>query len=124
MPSYDFGSQFGKAPATVQFHTFTMKPGDTIPWHYHKALSYVVLERGTLTETHADPNTGACASEEFGAGNAFIEEPNEVHTVSNTGKGAAVITWATAVPTSDGVLQIAPQFGAGGIYFSAPPNCN
>jgi quercetin dioxygenase-like cupin family protein len=124
MPSYDFAQFGGPQPATVEFHTFTMKPGDTVPWHFHKALSYVVLERGTLTETHADPNTGACTSEEFGAGSAFIEDPNEVHTVSNTGRGAAVITWATAFPTSDGVLQLAPQFSAGGIYFSAPPNCN
>lgn len=125
MPSYDFVGR-GTQPATVQFHTFVMKPGDTIPWHYHKALTYVVLERGTITEMHADPNSGACVSEDFSAGNAFIEDHDQVHTVRNTGKGSALITWATAYPSSDGVLQIAPQFGAGGIYFDAPPppSCN
>ncbi len=101
-----------------------MKPGDTIPWHYHKALSYVVLEHGTLTETRVDPNSGECVSEESSAGSAFIEEPDEVHTLTNAGMGVAIITWATAFPTSDGVLQIAPQFGAEGIYFDVPPNCN
>lgn len=60
IPSYDFGNKFGGAqPATIQFHTFTMKPGDTVPWHYHKALSYVVLERGTLTEAHVDSKFGS-----------------------------------------------------------------
>ena len=127
LPSdYDFGQlNGGTQPGTVQFHTFTMKPGDTVPWHHHKALAYVVLERGTITETHMVPNGGgACASEEFGAGSAFIEGPNEVHTISNTGRGAAVITWVTAFPTSDGVLQILPQFSAGGIYFeNSQPTC-
>ena len=66
--SYDFGG-FGPGyavPGTVQ-SAFTVAPGETIPWHFHKATSYVVLARGTLTEQHvAGPNQ--CESEEFGAG--------------------------------------------------------
>lgn len=120
--SYDFGNQGGVQPATIQFHTFTMKPGDTVPWHYHKAMSYAVLERGTLTETHAD-ESGSCVSAQFSAGIGFVEQPGEVHTVTNSGHGAALVTWATAFPTSDGTLQISPQFIAGGIYFASPP-CN
>lgn len=58
-------------PVTVQFHTFTMKPGDAIPWHYHNALAYVVLERGTLTETHQDETSGQRVSENFSAGERF-----------------------------------------------------
>ena len=60
--SYDFGGDIGSVPATVQIHVFTMKPGDTVPWHYHKGPSYVILARGHLTETHF--LDGQCGSEE------------------------------------------------------------
>ena len=52
--SYDFGG-FGPGfpiPGTIQIQRFTLKPGDTIPWHFHKGVSYVVLSRGTLTGEH------------------------------------------------------------------------
>ncbi len=124
-PSYDFGVNFGGAqPATIQLHTFTLKAGETIPWHYHKAVSYVVLERGVLTETHVDEGSGGCVSEQVSAGSAFVEGPGQVHTVTNTGDGAAVIAWATVFPTSDGMLQISPQFTVGGIYPVPAPNCD
>jgi hypothetical protein len=38
---YDFGG-FGPGfpiPATMQIQKFTLKPGETIPWHFHKAVS-------------------------------------------------------------------------------------
>ena len=63
---YDFGDG-NPIPATVQIHVFTMKPGDTIPWHFHKAPSYVILKRGTLTEQHYDQQTGQCGSEQVTA---------------------------------------------------------
>ena len=47
--SYDFGG-FGPGfaiPATIQVQKFTLKPGETIPWHFHKGVSYVILSRGT-----------------------------------------------------------------------------
>lgn len=120
-PGYNFGQDMvtgewiGLQPAIVQFHTFTMKKGETIPWHYHKALAYVVLERGTLTETHLNSD-GTCSSPTaFSAGAGFVEQPYEVHTVTNTGKGSALITWATAFPASDKPIRIAPQFTVGGL---------
>src|SRR5262245_52851956 len=54
----------GPIPATVQIHVCTMKPGDTIPWHFHKAPSYVIRKRGTLTEQHYDQQSGQCFSEQ------------------------------------------------------------
>lgn len=66
--SYDFGTinlttgdtdPVGTKPATVQVHTFTVKPGETIDWHYHRALAYVVIEHGTLSEQHLNGN-GTC----------------------------------------------------------------
>ena len=123
--SFDFGA-FGPGypvPGTVQIQAFTVAPGETIPWHFHKATSYVVLARGTLTEQHlAGPNQ--CVSEEFGAGTAFVEPPGAVHTVTNTGHEAAVIWGATVFPQSDGVVRFTPSFTSGGTYPAPAPNCN
>lgn len=123
--AYDFEG-FGPGhpiPGTVQIQAFTMKPGDTVPWHYHKGPSYVILERGTLTEQHVvGPNQ--CVSEEVTAGNAFIEPPGLVHTVTNSGNDAAVIWWATVFPQSDGIAEFTPAFKSGGVYPANPPNCN
>jgi hypothetical protein len=125
VPAYDFGvSGPGyPIPATVQIHAFTMRPGDTIPWHFHKATSYVVLAHGKLTEEHlAGPNQ--CASEDFTGGAAFVEGPGQVHSVKNTGDNVAVIWWATVFPQSDGIVDFAPGFRVGGVYPVQAPNCN
>lgn len=115
--SYDFGA-FGPGypvPGSVQIQALTLRPGDTVPWHYHKALSYVILAHGTLTETHLI-GQNHCASEDVHGGDAFAEAPNEVHTITNTGHDVAVIWWATVFPQSD---------GPGGIYpVDPPPTCN
>lgn len=123
--SYDFGG-FGPGypvPGTVQIQAFTMKPGDSIPWHYHKGASYVVLSHGTLTEQH-QVGPEECASEVVTAGNAFVESPGQVHTVTNTGNDFAVIWWATVFPKSDGIVQFNPEFKAGGVYPANAPNCH
>jgi quercetin dioxygenase-like cupin family protein len=134
LPSYDFGTinlttgdtdPVGTKPATVQFHTFTVKPGEAIGWHYHKAVAYVAIEHGTLSEQHINPDRTCSAWVTFGVGSAFVEEPGDVHRVTNTGNSAAVVTWATAFPTQDGVVQILPQFTVGGVYPPPnPPSCN
>ena len=125
IPAYDFGvaGPGYPVPATVQIHAFTMKPGDTVPWHYHKGLSYVILAHGTLTEEHlAGPNS--CDSEEFTQGSAFAESAGQIHTVKNTGNSVAVIWWATLFPKSDGIVEFAPGFKVGGVYPVPAPNCN
>ena len=123
--SYDFGG-YGPGypvPGTIQIHAFRMNPGDTVPWHYHKGVSYVILTRGTLTEQHIiGPNQ--CGSEEVTAGNAFVETPGLVHSVTNTGSDVAVIWWATIFPKSDGIVHFSHDFTAGGVYPVNPPTCN
>ncbi len=114
--SYDFGG-YGPGypvPGLIQIQGFKMEPGDTVPWHYHKGVSYVILARGTLTEQHLS-GPDQCASENVTAGAAFVEPPGLVHSVTNTGNNVAVIWWATIFPKSD---------GPGGIYPVNPPNCN
>lgn len=113
--SYDFGG-YGPGyavPGTIQFQAFTLSPGETVPWHYHKGVSYVILTRGTLTEQHL-VGPDQCELEEEKGGSAFVENPGEVHNVTNTGNDVAVIWWATIFPASD---------GPGGIYLANAPNC-
>jgi quercetin dioxygenase-like cupin family protein len=127
---YDFGydsvtnQQIGKVPAIVQIHTFNLHRGAAIPWHYHKAVSYVAIQGGTVTEQHLNSD-GSCSSpQEFTAGGGFTEPPEYIHTVVNVGNTDALITWATAYPASDAPLKISPQFTVGGLYPVAPPSCN
>ena len=123
--SYDFGG-FGpgfSVPATIQIQKFTLRPGETIPWHFHKGVSYVILAHGSITEKH-EVGPDQCASEEATAGSAFVESPGLKHSVTNTGNGAAVIWWATIFPKSDGIVEFSPEFRSGGVYPVDPPNCN
>jgi hypothetical protein len=123
--SYDFGG-YGPGypvPGTIQIHAFRMNPGDAVPWHYHKGVSYVILARGTLTEQHVT-GPDQCASEEVTAGSAFVESPGQVHSVTNTGHEVAVIWWATIFPKSDGIVHFSHEFAAGGVYPVNAPTCN
>src|SRR5215510_12522409 len=122
--SYDFDG-FGPGyavPDTIQIQTFVMKHGDTIPWHYHKGVSYVILSRNTLTEQHL-VGPDQCESKELSAGSAFVEPAGLVHSVTNTGNDVAVIWWATIFPQSDGIVQFSPEFKSGGVYPANPPHC-
>ena len=122
--SYDFGG-YGPGypvPGTVQIHAFKMNPGDSIPWHYHKGVSFVILEHGSLTEQHL-VGANQCESEELTAGSAFVESPGAVHIVTNTGSDVAVIWWSTIFPQSDGIVQFTPDFSAGGVYPVEAPQC-
>jgi hypothetical protein len=122
--SYDFGG-YGPGypvPGTVQIHAFTMHPGDSLPWHYHKGVSFVMLAQGSLTEQHL-VGANQCESEELTAGSAFVESPGAVHNVTNTGSEVAVIWWATLFPISDEIVQFTPDFRAGGVYPVEAPQC-
>lgn len=123
--SFDFGA-FGPGyaiPGTVQIQAFTLAPGESIPWHFHKATSYVVVARGTLIEQHA-AGPSRCDSEEVTAGTAFVEAAGAVHTVTNSGAGSALIWWATVFPESDGMARFTPSFKSGGVYPANVPSCN
>jgi len=76
--------------ACLQIQGFKMNPGEIVSWHYHKGVSYVILVPGTLTEQHVI-GPEQCGAEEVTAGSAFVENPGQVHNVTNTGKEAAVI---------------------------------
>jgi len=113
---YDFEG-FGPGhdiPGTVEIQGFTLDPGEVVPWHYHKGLSYVVLGEGTLTEQELT-KAGKCGSPRtFRRGAAFVETPGRIHTVTNSGTTTAILYWATIYPKGD------PD---GDTVFVDPPNC-
>ena len=114
--SYDFGEFGGVGPGTVEINAFTMRPGDVVPWHYHKGLSYVIVVRGRIAERELNPD-GSCGSIGRDAtGTAFVEPPGRQHTVSNPGPGAAIVYWATIFPQGD------PSGDA--VYLDPQPACN
>lgn len=113
------GEQIGVRPATIQIHTFVLHRGAAVPWHYHKALSYVTIQSGTLGEMHKNSDGTCSALEKHSAGDGFSEPAYFIHEVVNVGQGDAVITWATAFPSSDPPLAIGPQFTVGGIYLAS-----
>jgi quercetin dioxygenase-like cupin family protein len=101
--SYDFGD-FGPGnpvPGTVEIQAFTMKPGDVIPWHYHKGLTYVIVVHGTVTEQEATEQNTCGPILTDGPASAFVEPPGRKHTVTNPGPGAAIIYFATVFPKGD-----------------------
>jgi hypothetical protein len=128
--SFDFGydsvagKNIGVQPTTVQINTFILHHGAASPWHYHKALSFVAIQGGTVTEQHLNSDGSCSAPETISAGGGFTEAPEFIHDVVNVGAGDALITWSTAYPSSDPPLAISPEFTVGGIYPVQPPNCN
>jgi quercetin dioxygenase-like cupin family protein len=113
--SYDFGS-FGPGfpvPGTVQIQTFNMKPGDVFPWHFHKGQAYVIILKGQLTEQELVGPNQCSTLETASAGDALVESPGKIHTVTNPGPGAAIITWATVHPKGEDAST-----------FVSTPNCN
>ena len=116
--SYDFGG-YGPGydvPGTVVVEGFTISPGESVGWHYHKGTSYVVIARGKISEEEVR-SSGNCVTTEDTAGQAFVESPGRIHNVTNNGTQVAAIWWATIFPQSDGVQS-------DGTYYVDPPNCD
>ena len=64
----------------LQARLFTLAPGDTIPWHYHKESTdhYFVLE-GTLTVFTREPEE----MQTFGVGTDYKIAPGTAHLIAN-----------------------------------------
>lgn len=64
----------------VQARLFTLAPGDTIPWHFHRAASdhYFILD-GTLTIVTREPEQ----TQAFEAGSDYRIAPGTAHCIAN-----------------------------------------
>jgi quercetin dioxygenase-like cupin family protein len=67
----------------VQARLFTLAPGETIPWHFHSAVTdwYFVLEGALSIETRAPAD-----HRELIAGESYHIAPKTAHVVSNRSK--------------------------------------
>jgi quercetin dioxygenase-like cupin family protein len=68
----------------VQARLFTLAPDETIPWHYHSAVTdwYFVLEGALSIETRAPADR-----RELGVGETYKIVPNTAHLISNRSAG-------------------------------------
>jgi quercetin dioxygenase-like cupin family protein len=64
----------------VQARLFTLAPGETIPWHYHSAVTdwYFVLEGALSIETRAPADR-----RELAIGESYQIVPKTVHLIAN-----------------------------------------
>ena len=64
----------------VQARLFTLAPGETIPWHYHSAVTdwYFVLEGALSIETRAPADR-----RELAIGESYHIAPKTAHLIAN-----------------------------------------
>jgi quercetin dioxygenase-like cupin family protein len=82
----------------VEEYTYTLYPGESVPWHYHPGLLGIIVSSGTLIE---DRGCGA-PLETHTAGTAFTEAPGAVHSVVNNGTTPVVLLISGVVPSCYG----------------------
>src|SRR6266853_1406729 len=68
----------------VQARLFTLAPGETIPWHYHSAVTdwYFVLAGALSIETRAPAE-----SRELAIGESYNIVPKTAHLIANRSDG-------------------------------------
>jgi len=72
-----------KAGTDVAMAQITVSPGGSSGWHSHPGGAVVVVQQGSLTVY--DSMGSHCHTTTYTAGQAFIERPDEVMNVLNTG---------------------------------------
>lgn len=82
--------------ATVTVRTLTIKPGETLAWHYHPGYAFNVVKSGTLTVEDG------CGGEESlvatdTSNNAFEELDGRVHRAKNLSATEDVVVYNTFV---------------------------
>jgi quercetin dioxygenase-like cupin family protein len=81
--------------AAFQAMTFVLDvaPGAGFPEHSHPGRSEVMILEGDLTEHKPSGETKV-----YHPGDAFIEEPDAVHSVTNAGKEKVRLVWTLLLP--------------------------
>src|SRR6266540_2736339 len=72
-----------KAGTDVALAQITVNPGGSSGWHSHPGGAIVVVREGSLTVYQSVGSK--CETTTYTAGQAFIERPDEVNQVINTG---------------------------------------
>jgi quercetin dioxygenase-like cupin family protein len=90
--------------ASFQAMTFVIdvEPGAAFPLHSHPGRSQVMVLEGELTGT--EPAGGQTV---YRMGDSFMEEPDQVHAVTNTGTDTVRLVWTLLLP--EGTEPIVPH---------------
>lgn len=72
-----------QAGTDVAMAQISVNPGGFAGWHSHPGGAIIIVKEGTLTVYRAIGSQ--CRTEQYSAGQAFIERPGEVDNVLNTG---------------------------------------
>lgn len=94
-----------EGPGDLSFVTLTFSPGDVSAWHHHPGEVFVVIRSGILTVEN--PCGGTVA---YTAGEAFVEEPGDIHRAANYSGTTTIID----------TLYVVPAGGPRSIPVSAP----
>ena len=85
-------SEIFDGPATVTVRTLTIKPGETLAWHYHPGYAFNVVKSGTLTVEE-----GCGGEETLTPGQAFEELRGDVHRAKNLSATEDVVVYNTFI---------------------------
>ena len=86
-------SQLFDGPATVTVRTLTIKPGESLQWHYHPGYAYNVVKSGTLT---VEDGCGG-HEETLLPTDAFEEMDGRVHRAKNLSATEDVVVYNTFI---------------------------
>jgi quercetin dioxygenase-like cupin family protein len=78
-----------QAGTDVLVQEVTFAPGGYSGWHSHPGGAIVVFKQGSVTEYRS--LGGQCQVTTYGAGQAVIEQPGEVHDWVNTGTDPVIV---------------------------------
>jgi len=98
-PGVSIAAQDAFAPpdglGAFQAMTFVIDvaPGGAFPLHSHPGRSEVMMLQGELTEHRPDGSETV-----YHPGDAFMEETNQVHSVTNTGSDTVRLVWTLLLP--------------------------
>jgi quercetin dioxygenase-like cupin family protein len=104
-------SELFDGPATVTVRTLTVKPGETLAWHYHPGYAFNVVKSGTLTQ-----EAGCGGEETLTAGQAFEELHGHVHRAKNLSATEDLVIYNTFIvpqgrPTTVNIPGNEPRCG-------------
>jgi quercetin dioxygenase-like cupin family protein len=85
-------------PADVVMTKITIEPGESSAWHYHPGPVYAIVSKGTMTKEEGCGNVVV-----YSAGEAFVEEPQEVHRARNLGTEQVELYVTYVVPADSPV---------------------
>ena len=102
-----------KVPTEASVVTLTVDPEGSTGWHTHPGLAVIAVSEGTGTLYSTD-----CSSQEFSAGEAFIESgADEATLFRNEGSTPVVLTVTFIAPrgTGPGIIRDEPAPGTCGL---------